>query len=55
VMMYALGRGLEPFDRPAVSAVARRVKEQNSGFASLIEAVVMSETFRTCRGREESK
>ncbi len=55
VMMYALGRGLEPFDRPAVNAIARSVKEQNNGFASLIEAVVMSETFRTCRGREESK
>ena len=55
VMMYALGRGLEPFDRPAVSSIARSVKEQHNGFASLIEAVVMSETFRTCRGREESK
>jgi hypothetical protein len=51
VLTYALGRGLEPFDRPAVRAIAARTKAEGGTFSSLIESVVLSETFRTCRGR----
>ncbi len=52
VLMYAIGRGLEPFDRPAVRGIAVRTRSQGDGFGALIEAVVLSNTFRTCRGRE---
>ena len=51
VLTYALGRGLEPFDRPAVRAIAARTKAKGGTFSSLIESVALSETFRTCRGR----
>lgn len=55
VLTYALGRGLEPFDRPAVRAIAARTKTEGGTFHALIESVVLSETFRTCRGRAPEK
>ena len=51
LLTYVLGRGLEPFDRPTVDAIVRQVQERGNGFADLIEAVVLSEAFRTSRGR----
>ena len=50
-LTYALGRGVEPFDRPAVLAIAQRTRGRGDTFAALIESVVLSESFRTCRGR----
>ena len=52
LLMYALGRGLEPFDRPTVAKIAASAKAQEYRVRAIIEAVVLSETFRTCRGRE---
>ncbi len=54
VLTYSLGRGVEPFDRPAVRQIARRTRAQGDRFNALIESVVLSETFRTCRGRTPS-
>ncbi len=54
VLTYALGRGIEPFDRPAVRQIARRTRTQGDRFSALIESVVLSESFRTCRGRTPS-
>lgn len=51
VLTYALGRGVEPFDRPAVTRIAKRTRSQSDKFSALIESVALSETFRTCRGR----
>lgn len=51
-LTYALGRGVEPFDRPAVRLIAQRTRERGDTFAALIESIVLSETFRTCRGRK---
>lgn len=51
VLTYAIGRGMEPFDRPAVRAIARRTRSGGDRMSALIESVVLSETFRTCRGR----
>lgn len=51
MLTYALGRGAEPFDRPAVRAIARRTRERDDRFSALVESIVLSETFRTCRGR----
>lgn len=53
VLVYAIGRGLEPFDRPAVRSIALHSREHGGRLDSLIEAVVLSDTFRTCRGREQ--
>ncbi len=51
VLTYALGRGVEPFDRPAVRQIAQRTRQNNDRLSALIESVALSETFRTCRGR----
>jgi len=51
LLMYATGRGLEPFDRPALRQIAEQSRTQGDGLRSLIESIVLSETFRTCRGR----
>lgn len=53
VLIYALGRGLEPFDRPAVRLITEEAGSRGETFASLIEAVVASPAFRSCRGRGE--
>ncbi len=54
VLTYALGRGMEPFDRPAVRQIAQRTRSQGDRLTALIESVVLGESFRTCRGREPS-
>lgn len=53
LMIYALGRGLEGFDRPSVQAIMAEAAEAGNGLADLIEAIAASEAFTTCRGREE--
>lgn len=54
VLTYALGRGVEPFDRPAVRAIAQRTRANQDRMRALIESVVLSESFRTCRGRKSA-
>ena len=51
LLTYALGRGVEPFDRPTVHAVISRAGGSESRLSTLIEEIVVSEAFRTCRGR----
>ena len=51
VLTYALGRGLEPFDRPTVRGITEEVRSRGDRFGALVEAVVSSEAFRSCRGR----
>jgi hypothetical protein len=51
VLTYALGRGVEPFDRPAIARIAKQTRAQGDKLSALVESVVLSETFRTCRGR----
>ena len=55
VLTYAIGRGTEPFDRPVVRQIATKVRSNGDRFSALIEAVVLSDTFRTCRGRKSSR
>lgn len=53
-MTYALGRGLEPFDRPTV----RRVLDESLNdqgertVPSILHAIVQSDAFRSCRAPE---
>ena len=46
LMTYALGRGLEPEDMPAVRAIVRQSEGENYRFVSLIDGVVKSTPFR---------
>lgn len=52
VLTYALGRGAEPFDRPAVRRIAQRTRANGDRLSALVESVVLSDSFRTCRGRK---
>jgi hypothetical protein len=42
---------VEPFDRPAIARIAKQTRAQGDKLSALVESVVLSETFRTCRGR----
>lgn len=50
LMTYALGRGLEPFDRPTVTRVVRHARAHDDRITAIIEGVVLSDAFRTTRG-----
>ena len=52
LLTYALGRGLEPQDKPTVQSVARRVAAQDYKFSRLIEEIVASALFQKRRGEE---
>lgn len=47
LMTYALGRELEIGDRPQIDAITTRLKLSKTGLRDLVEAIVLSETFRT--------
>ncbi|MCU1330391.1 MAG: hypothetical protein JWN34_5761, partial [Bryobacterales bacterium] len=46
MLTYALGRGLEPFDRPTVDAIRAKVAQDNYRFMTLLESVVDSPAFQ---------
>jgi hypothetical protein len=46
---YALGRGAEYYDAPAVRKIARDAAEQNYRFSSLILGIVKSDAFQMRR------
>jgi multidrug efflux pump len=49
LFVYALGRGLEYYDQPAVRAVVRATKAEDYRLSSIIAAIVRSEPFRMRR------
>ena len=49
LLTYAVGRGLEPRDRPAVREIRRRVEAGGHRFSALVAAVVDSVPFRMRR------
>jgi hypothetical protein len=49
LMTYALGRGLEHYDMPAVRAIVRDAARDDYRFATLVEGVVASTPFRMRR------
>jgi hypothetical protein len=53
LLTYALGRGLEPEDMPAVRAIVRQSEKDGYRFTSLIEGVVSSTPFRMRRAEEK--
>lgn len=52
LMMYATGRNMQYYDRPAMRAILREAKPKNFTFASLVDGVVRSAPFqmRTAQG-----
>ena len=50
IMTYALGRGMEPYDRPALEGIAKTLAADGYRFQTLIHAVVESLPFQSRRG-----
>ncbi len=50
LMTYALGRGIEYYDKPALSEVAHTTAEKGHKFHELVKAIVHSVPFQKCRG-----
>jgi hypothetical protein len=46
LLMYALGRNIQYYDRPAVRAIVRDAAAENYEFAALVRGVVKSVPFR---------
>jgi len=46
MLTYALGRGLEPYDRRAIDRIAETVTTEEYRFAALIAAIVTSDPFQ---------
>jgi hypothetical protein len=51
LLTYALGRGLEPFDMPAVRAIVRDAARDDYRWSSLVRGVVRSVPFQMRRAR----
>lgn len=54
MLTYALGRGMEHYDRPAVQAIVGRLEDNGDRFDELIMGVVESVPFQKRRGDERS-
>ncbi len=52
LLTYALGRGLEAYDRPAVREIRRRTEAADHRFSALVAAIVDSVPFRLRRTPE---
>jgi len=50
MLIYALGRGLEYYDRPTLTGVVQRLAKNNYRFSSLVTEIVKSEPFVNRRG-----
>jgi hypothetical protein len=46
LMMFALGRGVEYLDMPAVRAIVRDAEEEDYRFSALVKGIVNSDQFR---------
>jgi hypothetical protein len=50
MLSYALGRGIESHDRPAVEKICRAVADKNYGLRTMVHQVVQSDAFLKRRG-----
>ena len=46
LMIYALGRGLQPYDMPSVRAIVRDTAQSNYRFSSIVMGIVNSTPFQ---------
>ena len=49
LLIYALGRGVNYYDAPAMRRIARELADDGYRWSSLVEAVVASDQFRMRR------
>jgi hypothetical protein len=49
LLTYGLGRGVEPYDRPAVRAIVREAAASDYRFSALVLGVVQSPPFQMRR------
>jgi mono/diheme cytochrome c family protein len=52
MLTYALGRGVESYDRPAVEAIMAALARNHYRFSTLVMEIVESEPFRLRRGKD---
>ena len=52
LMTYALGRGIESYDKPALRSIVREAAEHNTSILALIKAIVKNSQFQMRRTRE---
>jgi Protein of unknown function (DUF1592)/Protein of unknown function (DUF1588)/Protein of unknown function (DUF1595)/Protein of unknown function (DUF1587)/Protein of unknown function (DUF1585)/Planctomycete cytochrome C len=52
LMTYALGRGVEYYDRPAIRSIVRDAAKQNNSIPDIINLIVQSPQFQMRRTRE---
>lgn len=52
MLIYALGRGLEWYDRPTVESITKTLAEKDYRFHTLVTEIVKSLPFRYRRGKE---
>jgi hypothetical protein len=52
LMTYALGRGIESYDRPALRSIIREAEKNNTTIPALIDGIVKSSQFQMRRTRE---
>jgi mono/diheme cytochrome c family protein len=55
LLTYALGRGLEAFDAPAVRGIKREAARSNYTFASLVHGIVTSTPFQMSMAQDRTK
>jgi hypothetical protein len=53
MLVYALGRGLQSFDRCAVDAILKQLAADDYRFSALVQAVVTSDPFLLREGKKE--
>jgi hypothetical protein len=51
LMTYAVGRGMDPSDGPAIRAIVRRSREADYRFSSVILGIVESAPFQMRRAQ----
>ena len=51
LLTYALGRGIEYYDQPAVREIARRAEPDDYRWSSIIQGIVKSTPFQMRRSR----
>jgi hypothetical protein len=54
LLTYALGRGLEPFDRPAIAKIVNKVQTEQNSMTAMITAIAESLPFQYRRGATSS-
>jgi hypothetical protein len=55
MLTYALGRGLEPYDRRAVNRIVEAMKKENDRFSVLLTEIVLSDPFQKRTALGEAK